>query len=126
MKPSHEKSRFRFILLVTYWILGFVATHMPLRDSGEVLIPNLDKIAHFVLYLFLSLLMAFWLGTRRNTRLTIQLTVLVCFLYAILDEGGQVLVPSRHASVYDFLADCAGVLCGVVIYGIGRSFSRRP
>lgn len=46
--------------------------------------------------------------------------------YAGLMETGQILVPGRHASPWDFLASASGVASGGVLYAIARrGVSRR-
>lgn len=112
--------RNRLIILVGYWIGGFLVTHVPMPGTGEVLIPNLDKVVHFFLYLFLSLLMAFWLGTEKSAGATVAWTLGIGLAYAVLDEGAQTLIPSRHASVGDWIADSLGVIVGCLIYLAAR------
>lgn len=116
MRISSNK---RLILLILYWICGFVATHVPIRQ-GEVLLPNVDKLAHFVLYGGLALLVAFWLGTGQEPFPTVQKTLLICVIYAMLDEGLQALVPSRNPSLTDWIADVLGSLTGLTIYLAAR------
>ncbi len=116
-----NSSKTRFLILVIYWITGFILTHIPMRESGQVLIPNLDKIAHFVLYSGLSVFIAFWLGLNRTTQKTIWLTLVICLIFAVIDEGVQAFVPTRNASLADWAADAIGSLAGISIYGLLRS-----
>lgn len=111
-----QKSSFRIAILISYWILGFVVTHIPLRHTGEVLIPNLDKVAHFILYGGLGFLMALWIGTGKSTLSAAMFAMIICVIYAFLDEGLQYFIPTRNASFLDWLADVLGAFFGVVLY----------
>ena len=111
-----QSPRFRFSILLTYWVIGFVVTHVPLPATGEVAIPNLDKLAHFCLYAGLSFFVCFWLSSHHRMPAALYRTILLCLLYAIADEGLQMLVPSRHASLMDWLADALGSLFGAFLF----------
>lgn len=118
--------RKRFLILICYWIIGFVLTHIPLRSEGAVLVTNVDKVVHFFLYGGLSFVMATWIGTHRKTVSTVVLTLLICCAYAVLDEGLQAFIPTRDASLGDWIADMVGTLAGCLCYGmlVGRTSNR--
>lgn len=88
--------------------------------------PHLDKGAHFVEYSILGALLfrAFRLsgGSRREATL---LSIALAAALAAGDEWLQSHVPGRTASLFDGLADLAGLLTGVLI---ARRFvkSREP
>lgn len=113
-----KTARKRFLVLVCYWIVGFVLTHIPLRSAGAVVVTNLDKVVHFLLYGGLAFVMATWLGTRRQTVSTVVLTWLICCAYAVLDEGLQAFIPNRDPSLGDWIADTLGSLVGCLCYGL--------
>lgn len=97
--------------------------HVPIATRA----PHLDKLAHFLLYLGLgwSLGRALWISGRATPG-WVTAAVLSGLAFAVLDEWHQELLPARHASVADWLADAAGVLAGVAAYlwprarGLGR------
>ncbi|MEC9092306.1 MAG: VanZ family protein [Planctomycetota bacterium] len=101
-----------------YWLLGFLLTHLPMRSQSEGLVANQDKYMHCLLYAGLALLLATWLGACRKTRSTIVLTFLICSLYGVLDEGLQALIPTRDASLGDWIADVVGTSAGCLGYGV--------
>jgi VanZ family protein len=63
------------------------------------------KTAHFTEYCIL-----FWLLIRGPMAGRPYLALLLCVIYAMLDEGHQVFVPGRTASLYDVALDSTGAL----------------
>ena len=123
-------SRSLFILLL-YWGVGFVLTHIPIDNQGEPAFRNFDKVAHFGLYAGLSCLMAFWLGTRSSRFKAALVATFICALYGLADEGIQYFIPSRNASIEDYAADVLGAIFGSICYLIldkllPKSDARKP
>lgn len=117
--------RGRLFILICYWICGFLLTHLPIQGNGDPLVPHVDKIGHFVLYSGLGFFVAIWIGTHLKLRQTMIWSFLACTFYGILDEGLQMLVPSRFASFYDWLADVLGAAFGIACYGIIKAQRNR-
>jgi VanZ family protein len=63
------------------------------------------KSAHFTEYGIL-----FWLLIRGPMKDRPYLALLLCVLYAFSDEGHQIFVPGRTASIYDVALDSTGAL----------------
>jgi VanZ family protein len=63
------------------------------------------KTAHFTEYCIL-----FWLLIRGPMAGRPYLALMLCVIYAMLDEGHQVFVPGRTASLYDVALDSTGAL----------------
>ena len=63
------------------------------------------KAAHFTNYAIL-----FWLLIRGPLRGRPYTALGCCVLYAMLDEGHQIFVPGRGASLYDVALDSSGAL----------------
>jgi VanZ family protein len=63
------------------------------------------KAAHFTNYAIL-----FWLLIRGPLRGRPYVALGCCVLYAMLDEGHQIFVPGRGASLYDVALDSSGAL----------------
>ena len=63
------------------------------------------KLAHFTQYAVL-----FWLLARKPMRDRPALALLVCVMFALMDEGHQMFVPSRTASLLDVGLDFSGAL----------------
>jgi len=63
------------------------------------------KTAHFTEYGIL-----FWLLIRGPMAHRPYLALMLCVVYALTDEGHQVFVPGRTASLYDVALDSSGAL----------------
>lgn len=101
------------LLLVVYWGLMFLGTHLP--KVPEPLEEVSDKTLHFLAYFGLYLLL---LLDRRACNVfswgkAVGLVVL-CALYGIADELLQIPV-GRSADVRDWFADMSGVLLAITI-----------
>jgi len=71
-------------------------------DSGHMLI---RKCAHFTEYGVL-----FWLLIRGPMAQRPYMALMLCVVYALSDEGHQIFVPGRSASLYDVALDSTGAL----------------
>lgn len=71
-------------------------------DVGHMLV---RKVAHFTEYGIL-----FWLLVRGPMAERPYLALMLCIVYALTDEGHQVFVPGRTASLYDVALDSSGAL----------------
>jgi VanZ family protein len=71
-------------------------------DVGHMLT---RKAAHFTEYGIL-----FWLLVRGPMAQRPYLALMLCVVYALTDEGHQVFVPGRTASLYDVALDSTGAL----------------
>jgi len=86
---------------------------------SEPLFPYDDKVLHFGAYALLAILTArvlkmekpFWSPVKIKT-----IAIVFACLYGLSDEIHQAFVPSRCASISDFLADCAGSIFGCLFY----------
>ncbi|HYK64023.1 MAG TPA: VanZ family protein [Patescibacteria group bacterium] len=74
----------------------------PAVDVGHMLV---RKAAHFTEYGIL-----FWLLVRGPMAERPYLALMLCVVYALTDEGHQVFVPGRTASLYDVALDSSGAL----------------
>ncbi len=100
------------------WVAGMiVASSLP----GSAL-PQLvsfwqwDKFAHGMEFLVLTVLLFRYFIFARNSSPAEALRncLLVGIAYAALDELHQRFIPLRECSVYDFMADSAGILLGAI------------
>jgi VanZ family protein len=95
-------------------------------------LPGGDKAAHIVAYLVLGLLcMRAAHGGIGSLRMRPTLVaVSLGAAYGMLDEWHQSLVPGRHSSVADWVADATGVLlavaCAAMIGAVHSSLTRNP
>ncbi len=92
----------------------FWQSHSPCV-MGPSVIPFADKIMHLGAYSVLGFLCVRWLDMevsgRKKARIIIAGFVLAS-VFGLSDEFHQSFIISRTASVYDFIADCAGAALG--------------
>ena len=122
---------------VRYWQLGFMAWCMAMLlilflpgsevpNSKIFLIPYIDKIVHFIVFLILSIL-AFKViesacysiqGCRHKREGVLTfMTLGSLLLFAGLSEVIQeVLIPGRSGDLWDFVADSCGIIAGIVVW----------
>jgi VanZ family protein len=80
-------------------------------------IPNLDKIVHFLMYAGLMFVILFENRKTLTRQSQIYLTAFIPFFYGILMELLQLsLTDTRSGSIYDALANSAGIITTVLIW----------
>ncbi len=96
----------------------FIASHQPQIEFPDFGIFNLDKLLHFGAFLLYSLLLMFFLVSNFNfnKRRVLLITFVFATLFAISDEFHQSFVPGRDASLYDLIADIAGISLSLFFY----------
>lgn len=86
---------------------------------SEPLFPHDDKVIHFGVYALLGFLCARDFTTEKPdwslTKICMAAVLFAC-LFGVSDEIHQAFIPSRTASVYDWIADCAGSIAGCLFY----------
>jgi len=83
----------------------------PDPDPGFTLFPGCDKILHFIEYSILGVGLRYWSGGAGLPSLMGGAG------FAAFDEFHQRFVPGREASLWDWVADLAGLLVGSLIFG---------
>ena len=111
--------RFASIVLLAYWALIFVGTHLP-----SARMPHLhasDKLYHFVAFAGLSFLLCWAIPSSRvSWGKILVVAASIGLSYAVLDELTQQFIPGRSCDIWDVAADAVGVLIGLVAYTIAR------
>jgi VanZ family protein len=107
-----------FSLLILGWLalIFMESSQPPPKILGEI--AGLDKVAHFVVYSILGLMLLAMLNLINTYRKipVLPLTVLLVVIAGLFDEFHQSFVPLRSVDVWDLLADfCGGVFATVVI-----------
>lgn len=109
--------RLAMVVLVAYWGLMAVGTHLPAQLDFS---PNVyDKAKHFSAFALLAVMLCY---VTNSSRLGWRFggIILVAIVYAALDEWTQSFVPGRVCDRYDFFADCLGILTGTSLYALPR------
>ena len=121
MALSHRRKLIT-ILLILYWPLIFVLSHIPIANIPPWVIQaaTSDKALHYLAYLVLVFLLWFAISpdSKVNWRRQIVWWVLSAVIwYGALDEWLQGYV-GRNPDIMDFLADLAGALTGLILLSI--------
>lgn len=113
---------YRFIPVLIYSMLIYYLSSLPSENIPDSGIINQDIFLHLIEYSIYGLLISF-----AFTRKIYILPVVIGVIFAGSDELHQMMVPTRFASVWDWLVDVAGVVLGVVIFNkyIRRFHERR-
>jgi VanZ family protein len=133
---AHARRAYRiaFASLIAYWLILWIATHMPLSER----LPNLaravlswDKLGHAVLYGGLATIAAMVISLRRPDRSAAGLSLAACAAIVLgvsaigaIDELTQPLT-NRQLDWGDWLADTLGATVGVALFVIVNASRRR-
>lgn len=102
-------------LLWLWWLVAFIATHMPLSPETKG-IPYVDKITHIGIYTGLAFLLALWWYHKKRLKAQQAAVIsLVLLLYAFVDEITQQFVD-RTPDIRDGLFDMLGVGIGLILF----------
>ncbi len=116
--------RLASIVLLAYWSLIFVGTHLP-KSS----LPNLnasDKVYHCIAFMGLSFLLCWAIPSSRvSLGKILVLAAVIAIGYAVIDEWTQQFIPGRTCDIWDLAADSVGTLLGLTAYTIARPVVRR-
>ncbi len=123
MNHTPNLTRFRRTLLlmcILMWVSAFCLSHIPLPQLPDL--PGKDKGLHFIGFaclasILLLTLMAHGRGHDQKLLRRCAITLLVTAVYGAIDELTQPLVK-RHGTVDDWLADVAGSVAAVIVWGI--------
>ena len=108
------------VRLLLFAALGLIAYLSLMPYEGELLANNRDKTAHLVVYGGLMVL-ALWAYSPAKW----LIAALALLLYSIALELGQILVPTRHFSYYDIIANAVGIALGYAIVKVMQTIKNR-
>ena len=102
---------------ILFWccvIMVFVFSCLPGSGSNLAFfaIQNLDKLAHFMTFFVLSILLLFAYSFKNPFLITIILMASFGMMIEIL----HLYVPNRTFSILDFVADISGIFAAIIIY----------
>lgn len=80
-------------------------------------LPHFDKIIHFSEYCTLTCCAIL------SKSKPVTIFIINC-IFALSDEWHQSFIPGRHADVYDFLADCLGVIVTLMLLNFIKNKSK--
>lgn len=103
------KIKYKFFWLSL--IILFIAVFLPI--NGKAAGPSLDKLAHFLLFAFVSMNTCYYF--LRERKYLIYASIFVCSLpYGT--EYIQTFIKGRHFETKDIIADILGIVFGVILY----------
>jgi VanZ family protein len=121
---TKSNNNYKPILVLGLLIVGLMVTLLiessgpPLPLLGEV--NHLDKLAHFLAFSCLGLLVcALFFKLRPTTAIPLlSIPLLIVTLFGIIEESYQMLIPGRQSELLDLLADICGALFAIVLANI--------
>ncbi len=114
--------RLGVVVLIAYWALIFLGTHLPAAADFSPKIS--DKTKHFGAFWGLGTLMCYVTTSQQLWR-RFGTIAIVGLAYAAVDEMTQQLIPGRVADLWDFAADAAGLLTAIALYLAAKGIARR-
>jgi len=97
-------------LLLVSVIIILIVTLCP--GNGKIAGDYLDKVAHFIVFLILSINICY---KYQKNEVLIEFMFLA-ILFGLLTEVIQQIVPGRNMDIYDGIADTMGVVAGFYFY----------
>lgn len=108
-----------FLWFLLIWLLSSLpGRHLP---SGKII--GLDKLAHIAVYFILGILVNRLLRGMKVSVKNVWWIYLILVTSAALDELHQFIIPQRYVSVWDFVANAAGLALAFAAYWILRDRS---
>ncbi len=102
-----------------FWPL-LVATLVVIASGhSQVAAPDvigIDKLAHFTVFAWFSLLVTRFLPTDLPASRQIAIAILLCSVFGATDEWHQSLTPGRSVEFADWIADTIGASAGAFAY----------
>jgi VanZ family protein len=108
---------FRAIPFVLILITMVYLSHIP-GGPRVIRFQHADKVGHFGLFFLMTASIIYWFRAFSNAKrhkFFYAYTFLLVAVIGLLDEYHQSYVPNRDVSFLDWLADCLGGLCFLII-----------
>jgi len=110
MKKRYFKFAFYVWTVILFTLTSIPRLQSPINDSL-----NVDKLAHFGVYLIFAYLFMKMFDTNQYI-LKLKLLTVLAVIIPISDELHQLLIPGRSFSYFDILADFLGFLAVIIYY----------
>jgi len=109
-----NKAFFKYSMFTWLSIIWLVSS-IPGKSLPHIDALNLDKLAHTLVYLILSMLVFINYNNGLFKNLSRQYILLIAIILAGLDEAHQVFIPNRYVSLYDMAANLLGLTAGYLL-----------
>ncbi len=104
------------LIALAWYSMIWVVSSLPAESLSDLDRLNLDNIAHLAVYLILALLVNQALHAYQLRLPFVLFIYSLLLLSAALDEYHQIWIPNRMVSIYDMLANQAGLVIGLTIH----------
>ncbi len=115
------RQKYALILLLLYWPGIFILTHITVPLYMLRQLQASDKALHFLVYFVLILLVWYCVSSIDKPdwkKKNIWIVFGLLFIYAAADEWLQGLASGRTRDFADFLANLAGISCGLFLLSV--------
>lgn len=105
----------QYQLRVLFWccvIIVFILSGLPGSSTKLIAIQNIDKVAHFVTFFVLSILLLL----AYDFKYPYLWTTILMVLFGLTIEVMHLYIPDRVFSMADFAADVCGILAAFIAY----------
>ena len=113
------------IVAIAYTLFITIAFLSPASGLSKINFPivkliHLDKLAHLLIYLLLTLIWTIYLFKINNNQLKIKRIVFLLLLFLfygiVIEVLQENLTTSRHADIFDVLANLTGSILGALLF----------
>ncbi|QTQ12559.1 VanZ family protein [Treponema parvum] len=108
----------RFMSCITAVAIFSLSAQEKLPLPGSILFPGSDKLLHAFAFGCFAFAFSYWLDRGKwavNPHICVFIVCIAGAVYGVSDEIHQIFVPGRDASVYDWIADCAGTFSAALL-----------
>ncbi len=112
MKIKYYKIAFYIWTGILFTLTSIPKLQSPLDDSL-----NIDKLAHFIVYMIFAYLFMKMFNEKQYIQ-KLKLLSVLAFVIPIFDELHQIPIPGRSFSYFDILADFLGFLAVIIYFKI--------
>ena len=108
------------VLISTLWILLIFVFSTVLKPNisieKNILFPHADKLAHFVMYFILQLLLMYQYENRICKRKELKIFISVCTYGILLEVFQHLFLADRFYEIFDIIANITGAFSGMLFF----------
>lgn len=120
--------KFKYLLpvilwsLIILWLISIPGSNMP--KTPLLAIPHFDKLVHFGIFAVFAFLLNYGLGKQAAVFCQKHQYIISLLIGGVYSAGTELLqyffIPARSGEFWDFLANLAGCVVGVLVFKYGR------
>ena len=119
MRTDISNRKLKRLFSIIWVLVIFIGTTFPNSDitvGANVLVPHVDKIAHFTMYFILQLLLMWQFDEIKTGRFQIRILLLVCAYGILLELIQKYFLVDRFFESYDIIANITGAFMGIILF----------